>query len=339
MGTKIVFLNLADMHEQGLAHDSVTALRRKYPAYSQIYEYLNGPNRVDLINLFAFLEEHLRPRRIGSLSDLTAAMPWFLERIRVMQLCSEADKIMLGAHGNADDRDRIFAGMGWGRGSGPVGTFRDFAHVVAGLLLPDRAYRIVLVVCHAARSERYTINHDGELTPQDIKSSFAYKFFKELITVSGARITMSARTGAMGFDAQSGRAQVQTEAAVSASLERAELERAEAPRIVKAWKDFEASVGQVCPSCGGVHSVTQEEGEAIVGRMLRPDAVPGNSIEKLVHDYFTLEARARVLVERSSEKRSKIGKFIYTYKEGTAHVYRKYEGGRTVMRPLYTGAL
>jgi hypothetical protein len=134
--------------------------------------------------------------------------------INIFALCESADKIMLGLHGRYDDTEQGFAGLGWKRGHDVIGNYRDFAELIASFLRTGKSYKLALIVCFGARSADFNKNHDGNLEPADIKSSFAYKFFKEICTK--ADITITARTGSVSFDSKTGRSLVQTEAAVTA---------------------------------------------------------------------------------------------------------------------------
>jgi hypothetical protein len=327
MGKTIVFLNLADMHKEGLAKTSVAALKLKYPRYKRIYECFAGSNQVYLVDLFGLLQEQQQPMQITNINALTRYMPILNERLAITQLCSSADKIMLGVHGHFDDTDQGFAGLGWERGSGVIGNYREFAELIAGFFLPNQSYKLSLIICFGARSQNYRINHDGLLNEDDIKSSFAYKFYKEICTK--AAVTMTARTGSVSFDTQSGRSLVQTEAAVSAEIENAEIQADdETKRIAQDYQRFEASMsGKI------------EEFFDIYDRMSDPQAIAVTPQEKIVKDYKTIQTRVTELSSSSAEMVSKYGKFVYTYNDGIVTVCRKYEGKKKVMKIIYQGAL
>jgi hypothetical protein len=328
MSKTIVFLNLADMHEHGLAHQSVQSLRRKYPTQSRIYEYFSGANRVYLVDLFGMLEEQRYPTPITSLNSLTAYLPRIEARLAIAQLCCRADKIMLGVHGKFDDTENGFAGLGWERGSGVMGNYKEFATLLASFLAPEQAHRIALVVCFGARAANYKVDHDGNLDEADIKSSFAYKFYKELC--GKVNVTMTARTGSVSFDATTGKSLVQTEAAVTAAITEGELQAAESTK--QAARAYETLQAFMCTTEEGVQKFNR-----MLERMEDPAAVPRHPPERIIREYKRIKARVTDLTLQSGADASKYGKFVYSYDAGHVTVMRKYEDGQKVFRVLYHG--
>ncbi|MBX3588481.1 MAG: hypothetical protein KF796_17770 [Ramlibacter sp.] len=339
MAKTIVFFNLADMHENGLARTSVRALRRKYPGYSFIYELFAGQNQCHQIDLFGLLNRDPNPRSGVAPIPMNMLTPhmWCLpdtarERFAISLLCAQADKIMLGVHGSYDDTDQGFAGLGWERGSGVVGNVNQFAELIASFLLPRRHYKVALIVCFGARSQNYRVDHDGVLSEDDIKSSFAYKFFKRLC--ARVSVTLTARTGSVGFNSDTGRSEVQTEAAVNAEIDLAELQAA--GQTARAARDFEQLQQFMCQSPEGRLKLRE-----MIRHMDTPHAQPRNHPERIIQAYNTVKATVTRLTTDSNRMVSKYGKFVYTYDAGTrtATVCRKYENGAKVMRVLYQGAL
>ena len=213
MAKTIVFFNLADMHTHGLAKTSVQALQRKYQRYSFVYELFAGSNQIYQIDLFGLLKKQrdpilrdVRPSGvpqipINLLSGHTAYLPSIeRERLAISMFCGRADKIMLGVHGKFDDTTQGVAGLGWDQGSAVIGDYKEFAQLISSFLMPRKSYKLSLIVCFGARSQNYRVNHDGDLAEEDIKSSFAYKFFKEICTK--ADVTLTARTGSVAFDSK-----------------------------------------------------------------------------------------------------------------------------------------
>jgi hypothetical protein len=98
-------------------------------------------------------------------------------------------------HGKPDDTDNGFATTG-----GAVCTFKQLGKL-AKLLMAVRGetYRVSLIMCYGARCANVRLNHEGMLSPGDLATSFAYKFFREICISRSVR--MVAWTGAVSNDA------------------------------------------------------------------------------------------------------------------------------------------
>lgn len=350
MAKTIVFFNLADMHGAGLAQKSVNSLRKKYPSYSFIYELFHGANRIIQVDLFGLLKEMRKPtgKHIGKsgipltpinmITGHIASLPplsrdTIREKLAITMLCGQADKIMLGVHGHYDDTDYGYAGMGWEKGDAMIGSHEEFAKLIAGFLRKDKTYKIALIVCFGARSQNYRKNHDGELTEEDIKSSFAYKFYKNICTK--ANVIMTARTGSVAFSDINGKSQVQTETAVEAEIEYSDLLKVDT--IDRMQKEYNELLERIFDKEGkiGVDNV-----KILKDRIERNQPVEGDPhILLFLQNYVREEAKARHLHATKETMQEKYGKFVYRYEKGIVTVYRKYEGGQKVMRVLYSGEL
>jgi hypothetical protein len=332
MGKRIVFLNLADMHEHGLAQQSVAALGRKYPRYSWLYETVYGANQIQQVDLFRLLRHERNPPPVRCLQDLMPHVWALAAKFALLEMLWNADKIMLGVHGRFDDTDQGFAGLGWGQGHGPIGSVDEFADLFGDLLVPGHTYKVALIVCFGARSRHYRKDHYGGLTDQDIKSSFAFKFYKRIYR--RANVTMTARTGSVGFDSQTGRSLVQTEAAVQADIEFAEIQGAQRTRTVA---DRYTRLGEQLANApnqqGGLSFPEMDE-------LFRDDPMrpPQSTEQSIVKDYANIRTRLNALTEIKGTDRTKYGKFVYTSQGDRIQVYRKYDAqGQPVMTQLFDG--
>lgn len=328
MGKRIVFLNLADKHEHGLVQTSTNALRRKYQRYSWLYERMFGANQIQQVDLFELLRHQQNPRRMRCLQDLMPYI-WALQaKIELMELLWNADKIMFGVHGQFDDTDRGFAGLGWDQGHGVIGAVHEFADLFADLLVPGHSYKVALIVCFGARSQNYRKDHYGDLSDDDIKSSFAFKFYRRIYRK--ANVTMTARTGSVGFDERTGRSIVQTEAAVQAEVDMADLQAApETAEIARNYRHFQNFMSQ-----------TQEGRQKFFSMEERfldnPVAPARNPVERIVKRYRDVSRRVQDLQMAQSQDSAKYGKFVYTSQGNRIQVYRKYDAqGRKVMTQLF----
>jgi hypothetical protein len=346
MPKKIVFLNLADMNEQGLARTSVAALQTKYPRAGALYEFIFGGNEVTLVDLFDLLKWQKRPPSTTPLVHLGLSGLLFdpqlfrlvNDRVRIIEQCAAADKIMLGIHGRFGDNSNGYAGLGWSMGQGVIGTCDDFAQLVGGLLKPDRDYKLALIMCYGARAQSYRKDHSGALDPTDIKSSFAYQFYIRICTK--ARVTMTARTGSVEFDRTTGKSLVQTEAAAQADINNVEFQRTgEASRIDAAYKRAEREAAE-----RGELEAFRDAEDFVTEAPQTRGKVPTLEAQQLIRKYHDVieeyhEANSKVMdwQVQASESAAKTGKFVYQYDRGTVTVSRKYSDGRKVMEVLYQG--
>lgn len=82
MVKNIVFLNLADMDPHGVAAKAVAGLKRKYPALSGLYSWFTGSHKVTQINLFGLMRQRTGGRPGPLNSGLTIGPPKILGFIR-----------------------------------------------------------------------------------------------------------------------------------------------------------------------------------------------------------------------------------------------------------------
>lgn len=335
MAIKIVFLNLADMDPSGLASKSVQNLRKKHPSYGFVYEFFYGANQIRQVDLFGLLKgekgksgvQAISPQLLGGHAMMLPEIA--RERLAITMLCGAADKIMLGVHGRYDDTEKGFAGMGWGQETGVIGRYKEFAKLTAQFLSPGKSHKLALIVCYGARSENFKKDHEGKLSAQDIRSSFAFKFYKELMKCSKADITMTARTGAVGFDNQ-GRSIVQTEAAVKAEIADREMQLLKRTHEVN---DAYQRLDQACKTIQELETLQQLGQDLVTGRVQ-----PTNAKERVILEYMQIKGKAANYTIAKEQKKKKYGKFIYTTRKGKIEVFRKYDSsGTKVMEQLYSG--
>jgi len=309
---KIVFLNLADRHEHGLARTTVAALKRKYPRYSWIYEKAAGANVVDLIDLFELLRYQSRPRPFHDLTSYVLAAVWYVqEPTEVRRRCRQADKIMLGVHGHYGDAERGHANMGWQSEQGAVGTYREFAELLTPLFEKGRPYRRTRVMCYGARSARFDRDHTNPsaLEEQDIRGSFAFKLFRELCAEYDVKMT--ARTGSLRFDQASGASMVQTEAALTAE---AEFDALDSGVLTAAHQAEVAVQDRIFREDGNIKRFRAMETRMVDG------GEPQTGDERIIRRHMDLKARANVLVPLKSADQGKYGKFVYTYNRARSRI-------------------
>jgi hypothetical protein len=352
MGKKIVFLNLADMDPHGLAPKTVAALGQKHHGSELIRSHDTNGNQIYCVDLFNLLKEDPQGSALPQIpaQELRQRAPFLMrtvfrelpkeklkilqERIAVALLCREADKIMVGAHGRMGEPDKAYTGLGWDKGEGVLGTPEQFATLVASFLTTGQEYKIALIVCYGARSFDHRVNHEGDLREQDIKSSFAYRFFKTICTQY--QVTLTARTGAVGFNETTGKSEVQTEAAITAEWDFRELESSKKTHDLE--QKYNALSEKMVKTTSEGRRLLQIEAMAEEGK---PEGLSSEEIEayNTIRNYTQVIGRLQTLAFEKENRLNKYGKFVYTYDNGTLTVFRKYEAGAKVSRVLYTGPL
>jgi hypothetical protein len=321
---RIVFLNLADQDDHGLARSSVNALKQKYKPVSWAKSFLVAQNSVDLYEMFSLFEA----LKQGALNT-----PENQEQLRQIQLaCKSADKIMLAAHGNYGNTVQVCASPGWDLGVAQViGDYRQLAYLMRAVLLPGCSYRLALIVCYAARSENYQKDHSdlGGLSAIDIRSSFAFKFFSEICC--HCRVQMTARIGAVEFDSVSGSSSVRTEAATSAQIEYDQMQRLD--NVEEAQGAYEQVRAQYDDATMTIFD--DMEGKFVDARGFKPEGVPDNPEEVILQNYHRLNSRRNELVTTAAKRERKYGKLIYRYIFDKIAVFATYPTEKVI----YVGPL
>lgn len=125
---------------------------------------------------------------------------------------AKAKKVYIIMHGSPDVTDHGFTN------SQAKITWQQLSNL-ALLLFPKRSarYYISLIMCYGARTNNFKANHLGQMSASDIKTSFAYKFFRALCV--HRNIELTACTGAVSTDAMSGENNVESEEWVCAVLD------------------------------------------------------------------------------------------------------------------------
>jgi hypothetical protein len=320
---RVVFLNMAD--EEGvLSRKSVTALRQKYPAYGgwNPFRYFtsNDVEEIDLIPLY----KKFKGGRLG-FSDLG-------EALRIAISCDVADKILLGIHGYVGDATCGYVGK-FGERSGPV-NFRELAQFLLRFLTSrSECFNLGLIMCFGARAQDHLVDHDSALTERQVKSSFAYRFYKEICTLRHVRMT--ARTGAVSFSEHDGKSLVQSEAAVGAEVlfERLDERETEATRRYEDVLKRYAERGRWDAFSDTEERIVEEIEKG------RTDWGRASSDELVIIQYHGLRRKVLgPLSLKKDESRSKYGKFVYYHRPGSGEVtvVRKYPPPES---RLYRGAL
>lgn len=323
MADRIVFFNLADMHETGLVQSSAQSLQRKFAPKTfcqKVGHLLVGGVQVEVINLFALmdLQREARDATLHWSDRVAAGMAYGYERAEIKERCRTAKKILLGAHGKHDDTENLFKGLGWEKGSGFAATYEELATLTADLLTDGVDYKLSLIICYAARASEFRKDHEKDLQKADIETSLAFKFFKSLCGQTRAHVVMTARTGAVQFEKSSfgtGKSLVQTEEGVTAMIDL--IETLKEPE----YKDYE----QKYQSLQNLYGNNNKIGEFNIKteKMYIGKEKPVDDDEVIMSNKWTAEKKKLKVSE--IEPQEKYGKFIYEHnRDGTISVYRKY---------------
>ena len=322
---RLVILNLADPEQIG----PVTRVKQGLEA-----KIRKGPRTVavgdDIVPIHDLFDE------LKDLKDGTALG----DRLRAARDdCDVAEKIYLCTHGLANDTEH---GFGAASGGDALGTWKDFGRLMARLLpKKDKLYKVALVMCYGARTEQYyarDLNHQGMIPEALLKTSFAYKLYSYLCNTRGRQVTMTARTGAVGFDAATGVSTVEQEAAIDIALDLEEYLRSpKIDRILKKWAEYKR--------------VAMEEGEEQGNKWAElnwkyknnPNAYASPFSKKAVagkaYHQVVAYKNAREMKKFEYQDLQKYGKIVYTNGGGTLTIVNKY-GHNSGIGPgtvLYTG--
>ena len=309
----IVVLDLADKEGGTPVQKTVDTLRRKFPQRSMIKKILVGQNVVEKFVLFDLLAG------FGGNGAMSAA-----QLIQVQHSCRNATKIFLCIHGKHNDTESGFASLTLGGAAQNLTTWQQLANFMI-LLLPDRnePYNLALIMCYGARTEQFRLNQQGDLPPDELKSSFAYKFFSRLCV--SRKVRMTARTGAVQMDPVSGRSMVETEEAVNARADQEDFLRArEEDDVFSEYKDLKA---RMTTSAGGANEATAQRWMELNARYkATPDAAGVSDEERVIKTYCQAVKRKQefqAIMEANPDK-SKYGKIVYLYANNVLTIRCKY---------------
>lgn len=254
----------------------------------------------------------------------------------------KAKKIYIIMHGKPDDTEKGFSNMV--QGQQVEYTWKELANL-ALLLFPDagHTYRITLIMCYGARTGSYRMNQNGTLPPNELKSSFAYKFFRAF--AASRNVVMTAMTGQVQTEKTDGTNLVETEETVAATLDHIAYKKDTATRAaLKAQKQtWDAHPG--LPK--GQYDELQKQ------FALNPDADPGTDPLKifLKQYYFENGHRNALLLQAKSDAAAKhggkssvdkYGRIVYRHTNGVLTISNKYgdpANGVPANQVLYNGPL
>jgi hypothetical protein len=244
--------------------------------------------------------------------------------------CETAKTIGFIIHGTPTDTEHGFSTAGVS-----LCTWKELSRL-ALLLLPDtREYNIALIMCYAARSQQADLDHNGQIPVNELKSSFAYKFFRNICVAR--RVRMSARTGAVSNDANLNHT-VETEEEVFKLL--AKQQATQLRNLNKATMDQQKT--DLLRQKG--LSVQQFDQE-LKKFLDNPNRIANGEVETFAKQYIIYTPYMAGFIQNKFDQsklgnRSKYGKLLYTYSGGILEIISRYDtGNHGANYSLYKGPL
>jgi hypothetical protein len=217
-----------------------------------------------------------------------------------------------------------------------VCTFRQLGRL-AKLLMPDRdeLYRVSLIMCYGARSANVRLNHDGMIPRDQLASSFAYKFFRELC---GARnVRMVAWTGAVSNDSDMKHTCENEEAVLY-------VDKKQEVRALQASPQKQLIEQEKLALLQRLAMSNDAFGTVLMKFMNNPNAAATNEIERFALRYIPYSSVRNSWVMNLYPNRgqtSDYGKLIYDFNGSQLVITNRYgaTGGVAVNTELYRGGL
>lgn len=234
-------------------------------------------------------------------------------------------------HGKPTDTDSGFATDG-----GQVATWAELGRL-ALMLLPKRSqrYNITLIMCYGGRSENAELDHEGLIPANDLRTSFAYKFFRKLCIARDVKMT--AFTGAVSNDAALSHT-VEREGDVLIAINKSRVMQKRLAK--KAAKDLAKT--QLINS-GAI--TAQDFDQLVFAFANNPNRVPVNAVETFAKKYVKYSAYAFRQLEvihggRGRGNAAQYGKLVYHFEGGLLRIIARYATGHHGdNEELYSGPL
>jgi len=347
---KYVVLNFEDKYlstHKGAADSTIQVLQRRYEQTKQTR---------GLTKLFVGKNSLIEHRPVEVNENSIAFTKDFGRIQQIAADCATAEKIYVVAHGDPRTPDTCYTNSPNGVGVLALATFTGLANFLKSVVRPRTSLiRISLVMCYGARCARYKrseVDHTGMIDADDIKTSFAYKLFKEL--AEERKLKMTAVTGKIQHETTQGCALVEHEDMIDENMEFSEAARAQTQSkgdLVGRYKTL-LNTNTASAINAEVKRFREHPGTIAITPlqqyaqdMVNWENADGNAIMARVKDAKTAkDAAAQNLISagQNTDMR-KYGKFMYTYKSGTLKIVSKYgKMNDPVMLPmtvLYQGPL
>jgi hypothetical protein len=246
--------------------------------------------------------------------------------------CNAAKKIYAVMHGDPRQPTKCFTNtVGSTSGVVDLATSQQMAAFLGRAITSSNAKsKIALVMCYGARCSNYrsaNVNHMGLIGSADLSSSFAYNLFYHLVSTFAYQGQLTAVTGKIQHDSNTGKALVEHEEMIDLNMDSAELGKLKRDAMKQA--------------VGGTLLPLNEQDKTYKQNY---DAWKSSDAgSRLISDANA--ARQAASAKGSALKgdmREKYGKFLYAYNKGKLTIASKYGNPEGIMKPgtlLYSGPL
>jgi hypothetical protein len=329
MGDLIVVLNFEAAPDQvnRPSANTVQVLTHKWTVTKDPFPEFVGPNKV---------VEHRCIRNWDGVLQLVDGATL----TKISEDCHEAKKIYAILFGDPRHHDHGFAKRFDGsEGVQLVGSYERIGTFLKQAMPPrEKPYYLSLVMCFGARGAGYgklAADHKGRVNKEHLRSSFAYKLFRELCTVRWLRMT--AVTGEIMHNTNSNKALVGNEMLID--------------EIVKKYETHEAVIEREGKLNAPLLKFRESEGlkttkDKIGEYKQDPNKDANTPFEIFARSYAEWESdvdNARVKKEFDDAQlayekavslnacyghspwKEKYGKLVYTYRDGKLKIMSKYE--------------
>ncbi len=252
----------------------------------------------------------------------------------IRSACSVAKKVYLVMHGDPRTTDICYTNaVPSTAGVVQLATAQQLASFLAKVLVGAKDVRLALVMCYGARCKSYLsadVNHQGMIPQADLVTSFAYRLYYALVHDHAIKAKLSAVTGKISHDSNTGGALVEVEEMIDLNMDFSEANSAKlasmrtAVGAPKALNEQDAEYKRKYAAWGA-----SDEGTALTMRVKDAQAAKKATLDSLP-------------VAKRSGAMNKYGKIEYRLAGNTLTIVSKYGDSATTLAPgtvLYSGPL
>jgi len=221
--------------------------------------------------------------------------------------CSAAKKVYLVMHGDPRTTDVCYTNaVPSTAGVVQLATATQLAAFLATVLVGGKKeFRLALVMCYGARCRNYLsaqVNHQGMIPQADLVTSFAYRLFYALVHDHGIKASLSAVTGKISHDSNTGGALVEVEEMIDLNMEFSEANSAKlasmrgavgAPKALNEQDDTYKAAYSAWSTSGPGTALSQRVKSAQDAKKTMLDSLPMQKKSGSMHKYGKIEYRLK----------------------------------------------